>query len=1034
MDGDFINNVDRERGRRRITPTDTPLDQNPLKPVASEVDTYARAAAATKSPLWDVATALSGLSGDLDSYISKRKKETDDEERAAGAAAYHKNRQTAYGDAVRQGLIPPFASKAFIEAYKGQEGDVAGRQLATTMQAEYNQSGIGSSGDPAAGGKFVAERTAAMLQREKDPTVLASMLPRIRAAQDGIETAHRQATSETYFTRVNQNFQLQVNGILDDAMTSNEPVESTMGKIEGLKERLTAAGVPAARLDDITTKAIAQKAENTSNDGLLKVYDAPLRDGTTLGARLDVQTLRKSTGETIARKLLHDEDMAHKREERARKDLESKTTTQVVEMLRADPNATIPKELVDAGQKADPKFALTVSSLRKSFFEAKSVVDPERENGALVRIWDAGRQGGNPYEAFRREIDSGSLRSPQTIMKVWDDVMKMDGTQHSREADILKTGAAGEAMKVFEQTLTPPTPAMLRGMEASGAGKPGYVAHPNYLEMRRAQMDYQNTLLRWRRENPNASLADMEQKAHDTFLQVGGYIVDDKGQRWRPGDRMQDGKLHYKMQGTPEPILRDTPARPTAPSPGGPPYTSQSGSVNRLIERTIGAESQGNASAHNTTGGADAMGAGQFIPATWAALIAKHRPDIAQGRSAAELRNDSVVMGMRKDAGLSRQMIGKLHEENATALLSQGVPITDANLYMAYFAGPKAAVRLIEAAPEADAASIMAATSGISRDVLLKQNPFLAGKTAGWLNKWAARKIGGGGEPTGTTAPVGLPKGWTAQDAERATGVHSDLMRIVKRASEISAVPFSVGADGGGTRTQEKQAELVRRGASKTMHSHHLAGVGTAIDLWPNGNPNASPEDYAKVSAAMKQAAAELGLPMQWGGDWKGFVDKPHYQLPRGWEKRAGGGTAVASSPTAKPVAATIPAQSAPAAEAPKVTGQALADVNPAPATAATPTTVAAQPAAATIAAPPMTFAALRQMVDSQLQSPTISNADKARIGESMVAFTRTYADEAARTKEPAALMAATLARLDRTAPEVAKLLRALGDPMTKNT
>lgn len=37
---------------------------------------------------------------------------------------------------------------------------------------------------------------------------------------------------------------------------------------------------------------------------------------------------------------------------------------------------------------------------------------------------------------------------------------------------------------------------------------------------------------------------------------------------------------------------------------------------------------------------------------------------------------------------------------------------------------------------------------------------------------------------------------------------------------------------------------------------------------------------YAKLAKAMKQAAKELGVPLEWGSDWKSFKDGPHFQLP----------------------------------------------------------------------------------------------------------------------------------------------------------
>lgn len=39
---------------------------------------------------------------------------------------------------------------------------------------------------------------------------------------------------------------------------------------------------------------------------------------------------------------------------------------------------------------------------------------------------------------------------------------------------------------------------------------------------------------------------------------------------------------------------------------------------------------------------------------------------------------------------------------------------------------------------------------------------------------------------------------------------------------------------------------------------------------------------YHKLADAMKQAAKELNVPIEWGGDWRTFKDGPHFQLPWG--------------------------------------------------------------------------------------------------------------------------------------------------------
>ncbi|WP_139238526.1 M15 family metallopeptidase, partial [Yersinia ruckeri] len=37
---------------------------------------------------------------------------------------------------------------------------------------------------------------------------------------------------------------------------------------------------------------------------------------------------------------------------------------------------------------------------------------------------------------------------------------------------------------------------------------------------------------------------------------------------------------------------------------------------------------------------------------------------------------------------------------------------------------------------------------------------------------------------------------------------------------------------------------------------------------------------YEQIAAAFKQAAKDVGVPIEWGGDWKTLKDGPHFQLP----------------------------------------------------------------------------------------------------------------------------------------------------------
>lgn len=107
-------------------------------------------------------------------------------------------------------------------------------------------------------------------------------------------------------------------------------------------------------------------------------------------------------------------------------------------------------------------------------------------------------------------------------------------------------------------------------------------------------------------------------------------------------------------------------------------------------------------------------------------------------------------------------------------------------------------------------------------------------------------------------------------------GVHPKLVKIVKRAIELTDQDFSVHD---GLRTVAEQREYVRRGVSKTMNSMHMKqadGYGHAVDLVPyiNGQLRWEWKPIFSVAVAVRLAAEELDVPLTWGGVWdRSFLD-----------------------------------------------------------------------------------------------------------------------------------------------------------------
>ena len=154
-----------------------------------------------------------------------------------------------------------------------------------------------------------------------------------------------------------------------------------------------------------------------------------------------------------------------------------------------------------------------------------------------------------------------------------------------------------------------------------------------------------------------------------------------------------------------------------------------------VVERIVHAESRGDPDAKNPR--SSATGAAQFIDATWLELMRKHRTDLKR-------RSDAEILELRRDPALAREMTARFIERNASLLQARGLPITPATLYLSHFAGGAGAAAILLAAEDADAAHIMASadrTGRMSRDKIVKANPFLEGVTAAGLQKWAERKM-----------------------------------------------------------------------------------------------------------------------------------------------------------------------------------------------------------------------------------------------------------------------------------------------------
>jgi len=149
----------------------------------------------------------------------------------------------------------------------------------------------------------------------------------------------------------------------------------------------------------------------------------------------------------------------------------------------------------------------------------------------------------------------------------------------------------------------------------------------------------------------------------------------------------------------------------------------------------------------------------------------------------------------------------------------------------------------------------------------------------------------------------------STRSLERLKDVNESLVNIVKAAIKTTKIDFGVTC---GLRTKSEQAELVKKGASKTMNSRHLrqesTGTSHAVDLvaYISGRVSWELNLYDDIADAIKDAAIKEGKLIRWGAAWhkplnewdgsaedlmnqyidlrrsegrRPFIDAPHFEL-----------------------------------------------------------------------------------------------------------------------------------------------------------
>lgn len=165
-----------------------------------------------------------------------------------------------------------------------------------------------------------------------------------------------------------------------------------------------------------------------------------------------------------------------------------------------------------------------------------------------------------------------------------------------------------------------------------------------------------------------------------------------------------------------------------------------------------------------------ARGVGQFIDSTWLETIKKHRPDLTEGKSNAE------ILTLKDDPKIATELLTKFRQDNARSLTARGITPNAENLYAAHHFGVGGATKFAKASNNTPMSEIVSRRE-------LQANPYLRGKTVGDVKQnWAERGL----RVAGVSEPMAGPPPTTTAEAVQ---IANDTIRDPRyRAQVISKI------------------------------------------------------------------------------------------------------------------------------------------------------------------------------------------------------------------------------------------------------
>jgi hypothetical protein len=119
-----------------------------------------------------------------------------------------------------------------------------------------------------------------------------------------------------------------------------------------------------------------------------------------------------------------------------------------------------------------------------------------------------------------------------------------------------------------------------------------------------------------------------------------------------------------------------------------------------------------------------------------------------------------------------------------------------------------------------------------------------------------------------------------SRSRRRLKGVDTKLVNVLNETIKLMDITVIEGV-----RSKKRQAELLKKGATKVKYSKHMEGK--AVDVAPYPIQWKDRERFHYMGGIVRGVASQMGIKVRWGGDWdsdgeikdNNFDDLVHIEL-----------------------------------------------------------------------------------------------------------------------------------------------------------